>query len=155
MKFGFPPGFLKRDIKRNTRETKDRHLCNRNNLKYFEKFKRRLVTALSLSAQNDLYRFSLHAFISFEKTLKQVPLMCVFMSRRTTEDYEADFKHTVKLYQSGEQDKEPLSELKKFLCDFEITMWKAVRKVFPNVTLRGCGFHVWQAIFRKIQLGLI
>ena len=146
----FPPGFLKGDIKVNTRGTSARHLifATDTQLKILKKFQKAFGDGtFHVSPIPFVQLFSLHAFISYEKSLKQVPLVFVFMSRRTAEDYEAVFKHIVKLCQSDEQDKEPLNELKEVVCDFERAIWKAVRKVFPNVTLRGCGFHLRQAIF--------
>jgi hypothetical protein len=35
--------------------------------------------------------------------------------------------------------------------DFESAVWRAIPEVFPDVTVRGCGFHWGQAVWRKIQ----
>jgi len=42
------------------------------------------------------------------------------------------------------------------VTDFEAAVSTAVRKLLPDVTLRGCAFHWWsQAINRKVgELGL-
>ena len=99
--------------------------------------------------------FSLHAFIAFEKQVKQVPLIFVFMSRRTAEDYEAVLKHIKQMCESMDENLPAFLDFTDFVCDFERAVWKAIRTVFPKVTIRGCGFHLRQAIFRKIQeLGL-
>ena len=34
---------------------------------------------------------------------------------------------------------------------FEFAMWKAVRRVLPTITSRGCAFHWVQAVWRKCQ----
>jgi len=38
-----------------------------------------------------------------------------------------------------------------FMMDFEAAQWKAVRRVFPDATMKGCCFHYGQAVWRKIQ----
>ena len=41
------------------------------------------------------------------------------------------------------------------VTDFECAVWKAIRVVFPTITVLGCAFHWAQAIWRKVQdLGL-
>ena len=41
------------------------------------------------------------------------------------------------------------------MLDFESAMWRAAASVFPDVRVRGCGFHWNQAVWRKVQgLGL-
>ena len=37
-----------------------------------------------------------------------------------------------------------------FMVDYEITIWQAIRDVFPSAVIRGCVFHWTQRIYRKI-----
>lgn len=49
----------------------------------------------------------------------------------------------------------PECNVQKFVMDFEIALWSAVRSLFPVAKLQGCAFHWTQAIWRKVQsLGL-
>ena len=42
-----------------------------------------------------------------------------------------------------------------FMVDFESAMWRALREVFPDASIKGCVFHLTQAVWRKVQdLGL-
>lgn len=85
--------------------------------------------------------------------MKQVPLVFVSMSRRNAEDYEEVLRHHIKICEDSRTVKpeKPLFEFTEFVCDFEKAVWKAVRRVFPTVTIKGCGFHQRKAIFHKIQ----
>ena len=41
------------------------------------------------------------------------------------------------------------------MIDFEAAMWKALAAVLPDVQIKGCAFHLSQAVWRKVQeLGL-
>lgn len=41
------------------------------------------------------------------------------------------------------------------MVDFESAMWKALGEVFPDSGVKGCVFHLTQAVWRKTQeLGL-
>ncbi|XP_046543937.1 uncharacterized protein LOC124254108 [Haliotis rubra] len=42
-------------------------------------------------------------------------------------------------------------EVKTVILDFELATWKALAKVLPAVRLRGCLFHLTQAVWRKCQ----
>jgi len=37
------------------------------------------------------------------------------------------------------------------MMDFEAVQWKAVRRDFPDASIKGCCFHYSQAVWRKIQ----
>uniref|UniRef100_A0A1I8J146 FLYWCH-type domain-containing protein n=1 Tax=Macrostomum lignano TaxID=282301 RepID=A0A1I8J146_9PLAT len=43
------------------------------------------------------------------------------------------------------------SDVQSFVLDFEHSVWKAIRRVFPNASVRGCNFHWTQAVWRKVQ----
>jgi len=38
-----------------------------------------------------------------------------------------------------------------FMVDFESVIWKALKTVFADIAIRGCVFHMTQAIWRKVQ----
>ncbi|XP_052796013.1 uncharacterized protein LOC128228633 [Mya arenaria] len=38
-----------------------------------------------------------------------------------------------------------------FVCDFEKVVWLAVREVFPGKEMKGCAFHLSQAVWRHVQ----
>lgn len=69
------------------------------------------------------------------------------MTRKTAQCYSALFDFI----------EERLFELKpkEFMTDFEAGMRMAIKKHWPNITLRGCWFHFCRAIRRKCgNLGL-
>ena len=41
--------------------------------------------------------------------------------------------------------------VKKVTLDCEKAMWSAIRQVLPNVIVKGCSFHLTQAIWRKVS----
>ena len=38
-----------------------------------------------------------------------------------------------------------------FMVDFEAALWVALKKTFPDATVKGCVFHMCQAIWRHAQ----
>ena len=63
------------------------------------------------------------------------------MTRRQTADYAAVLKVIKPLMPS----------LKCFMLDFEKQLWSAVRIVFPEINIKGCGFHYAQAIYKNMR----
>lgn len=92
--------------------------------------------------------WSIHAFI--KQDVKQVPLVCVLMSRRQKADYIGVLNSLLELTGSNFPDEE-------VILDFEQAEWSAFRAVFfDRVQCRGCTFHWTQAVFRKLKsLGLV
>ena len=43
------------------------------------------------------------------------------------------------------------AHVSSFMMDFEDAQWKAVRRDFPDGSIKGCCFHYGQALWRKIQ----
>lgn len=89
--------------------------------------------------------FSIHAFIRKGESMKQIPLMYVVMSRRLTQDYVAVFKRILEFLPHQE------CEVREVVADFEKATWNAVLRVFPGVSILGCGFHWAKAVFSKIK----
>ncbi|XP_052768120.1 uncharacterized protein LOC128208610 [Mya arenaria] len=69
--------------------------------------------------------WSVHAFLQQGESVKQVPLLYVLMSKRRKQHYVA------------------------------VSLWQALRSVFPGTQLKGCAFHWCQSVLRHVQhLGL-
>ena len=39
----------------------------------------------------------------------------------------------------------------RFMADFEAAVWRAVRVALPAVQLKGCSFHLRQAIYQQVR----
>ena len=92
--------------------------------------------------------FGIHAFVKGQEgNIKQVPLAFTLMSRKRKKDYKRILNTIMGLF--------PECKVEKFVMDFEIALWSAVRTLFPVAKLQGCAFHWNQAIWRQVQsLGL-
>ena len=92
--------------------------------------------------------WSIHAFITQGDCMKQVPLVYVIMSGKSQQDYTA-------VLQSLKGHFATTPALTTAIMDFEVVVWNAMKDVFPDVQLCGCGFHWSQALWWHIQdLGL-
>ena len=94
--------------------------------------------------------FSFHTFLGNEEgnNIKQVPLTFVLMSSKKKMDYVVVFQKV--------KDLVPSLQVLHLILDFESSIWRAARIVFPNARIRGCSFHWSQALWRKVQeLGLV
>ena len=92
--------------------------------------------------------YTIHAFVKKGDATKQVPLVFIFMSGKSYEDYRTVFNCLTGLFPHQ-------ANVAEIVLDYEAAAWKAVRHVFPNVSIKGCSFHLNQAIYKKIQeLGL-
>ena len=94
--------------------------------------------------------FSFHTFLGDAdcNNIKQISLIFVLMSSKKKKDYMAVFQKV--------KDHAPILELTHLILDFESSIWRAARIIFPDVHIRGCSFHWSQALWRKVQeLGLV
>ena len=95
--------------------------------------------------------WSIHAFVRVNETMKKLPLMFCLMSARRACDYRAVLELVlVKIQAAGLN-----LRVECVVSDFEAALWSAVRRILPQVDIRGCAFHWGQAVWRKMQaLGL-
>jgi len=92
--------------------------------------------------------FSVHAFVSKEEQLKQLPLAFALMSRRRSKDYRSVLKELLAC-----MSRRP--SVQAVVSDFERAVWSAVSSTLSGVVQRGCAFHFGQAVWRNVQsLGL-
>ena len=86
--------------------------------------------------------FSVHFFLQQDGETKQVPLASILMSGKCAVDLGV---LTALIDRSVEE----------VDLDYEAAMWKVVRQVIPDATIKGCAFHWGQAVWRNAQeLGL-
>jgi len=88
--------------------------------------------------------FSIHAFVTKDGELKQLPLAFALMSRRRTKDYKRVLTALIKRLPCRPR-------VQAVVSDFEAAVWKAVGKVLPGVQHRGCAFHFAQSVWRHVQ----
>ena len=41
--------------------------------------------------------------------------------------------------------------VKEIMSDFEAAVWVSLKKVMPNVVVKGCGFHITQGMFKNLK----
>ena len=80
-----------------------------------------------------------------KNNIEQVPLAFIFMTGKPKKDYKLAFEafRDLLLPESGVLD--------AIVMDYEAAIWSGVRKVFPDINIKGCSCHYTQAIFRKVQ----
>ncbi|KAJ8310547.1 hypothetical protein KUTeg_012412 [Tegillarca granosa] len=88
--------------------------------------------------------YSIHAFLAYEDSLKQVPLLFCLMSRRLTSDYNQVLQTVLKLLPRR-------ATVQTAFADFEAAIWKSLRETIPGIVIRGCNFHWTQAVWRQVQ----
>ena len=74
----------------------------------------------------------------------QVPLVYIAMSRRQTPDYASILRIVVRALPAA-------PAVTTVTTDFEGAIWQGVRRVLPDVVVRGCGFHWVQAVERQFK----
>ena len=75
--------------------------------------------------------YTIHAFVKKGDATKQVPLVFIFMSGKSYEDYRTVFNCLTGLFPHQ-------ANVAEIVLDYEAAAWKAVRHVFPNVSIKGC-----------------
>ena len=91
--------------------------------------------------------FYQHLTIMGEMKDHLFPLVHILMTKKEQSLYEATFHEIVRLF--------PNLAPSHFIMDFERALENSVKKVFLNVRISGCRFHLSQAIYRKVtKLGL-
>ncbi len=94
---------------------------------------------------------SIHGLYSVEseKDLKDVPLLYVFMSSRTTKDYTVVFEKILEMLDQEQR-------VKEIVFNFHESILQSLKEVLPSVSLYGCPFQWSQTVLRKFkELGLI
>ncbi|KAK4322810.1 hypothetical protein Pmani_006475 [Petrolisthes manimaculis] len=87
--------------------------------------------------------FSIHGFVKSGDFVKQVPLLFSLMSSRKKRDYKHVLQSIVDLANTV--------VVEHITVDYEHAIWRTIPKVFPTVTIHGCGFHWAQAVRRQVQ----
>ena len=41
--------------------------------------------------------------------------------------------------------------VQEIMSDFEAAVWVSLKKVMPNVVVKGCGFHITQGMFKNLK----
>lgn len=89
-----------------------------------------------------LQLYTVHAdFGSQNVTTNIVPVVYALMSHKDQKSYEILFN----MIKSQIPDWKP----KTYKSDYEIAAMKAIKKIFPEVTVKGCFFHYNQAVWKK------
>ena len=95
--------------------------------------------------------FTIHGFAGGARGRKQLPMVFVLMTNRRTEDYVRVFEGLKRAMHEAGLPCRPDA----FMLDFEAAVWAAIRVCFPDVTAKGCGFHLAKCIHGKWRdLGL-
>lgn len=88
--------------------------------------------------------FTIHAYISSGKSVKQVPLVFVLMSGRRKKHYNEVLAAIHELLSTT-------GRVKRAVMDFETALWRSFQECLPDTGISGCYFHYTQAIWRKVQ----
>lgn len=87
---------------------------------------------------------SVHSFVENGTFTKHVPLGFVLMCGKRTTEYQTALSALKAALPSPPQ-------VREILVDFKRSIWKAITRVLPEVTVLGCVSHWKQAVLRKVQ----
>ena len=91
--------------------------------------------------------WSIHAFVRIDESMKQLPLAFGLMSSRRSKDYGA----VINVLLGKIREARLNLSVESVVSDFEAALWNDVRRVLPQVDMRGCVFHWGQAVWRMVQ----
>lgn len=98
-------------------------------------------------APNSAYQiYTVHGYTAGGEGL---PLLWALLPNKSTETYSELFGTLRTALTNCFGD---IGRLTYVLIDFELAAINAVKKVFPEVTVKGCSFHFRQTIMRRVQL---
>ncbi len=72
-----------------------------------------------------------------------MPLAFVIMSHKRKKDYKAVFGKLIEIIE------DPISgypKVEEIMSDFEAAVWVTLKELLPQSKMKGCGFHLNQAI---------
>ena len=78
-----------------------------------------------------------------------MPLSYIIMNSKTEENYNKVFSELVSLIKSNTSRKN-FNDI-KIMCDFEVSLRKAIKQNFEGCLLDGCYFHYAKSIWKKIR----
>lgn len=81
--------------------------------------------------------------ISYQFERNVYPIMYVIMEKKTEKSYVKVFEILKTLL--------PTTQINTCMSDYEAALRKAVRNVFPGITVKGCFFHFKKAVLRRAR----
>ena len=146
---GVPETFLLKDIKLLSTEGEviARHMifATQQQIDVLRQCKTWYVDGTFQTVRKPFYQlFSIHAFLKYEGSAVQVPLVFIIMSRRSKADYNDVFLTIKELVG-------PDRQLDSICLDYEAAVWRSLQEVFRGVDLFGCHYHFCHAVFRHVQ----
>ena len=127
----FVHGFLRADV-----STENRRMIlftGDNQLNLIQKAKRLFCDGTFRVVKKPFVQLvTIHSFIKQKSTIKQVPLAFIFMTGKSKKDYKLAFGDLL-LPESGVPD--------AIVMDYQAAIWNCVRKVFPDINIKGCAYH--------------
>lgn len=109
--------------------------CSKESRALIRKTKEFFVDATFYSCPKQFYQFlSIHGdFGSTELSVNARPLIYALMPNKKQISYDIVFQMI--------KSQLPELEINVVHCDFEISLWNAILKVYPNINIKGCYYH--------------
>ena len=121
--------------------------CPKSNVEYLVKTDKIFIDGTFTFAAKYFYQFfTIHSV----ENGNYIPLVFCLLPDKKEATYRSLFKHLIKKCEEMNLTFKP----KTVTADFEKAIHNAVESVWPTVEVIGCRFHLSQAWWRKIQVGL-